>query len=70
MSTLVVIGYDDRFKAEEVRLKLMKHMRDLVSVNGMRFGACREGFGELSTAGCDGSWLMPAAKEAKQCKLA
>ena len=24
MSTLVVIGYDDRFKAEEVRLKLMK----------------------------------------------
>jgi len=24
MSTLVVIGYDDRFKAEEVRLRLMK----------------------------------------------
>jgi uncharacterized membrane protein len=28
MSTLVVIGYDDRFKAEEVRLKLMKLQKE------------------------------------------
>jgi uncharacterized membrane protein len=28
MSTLVVIGYDDRYKAEEVRLKLKKLQKD------------------------------------------
>lgn len=28
MSTLVVIGYDDQFKAEEVRLKLKKMQKD------------------------------------------
>ncbi len=28
MSTLVVIGYDDKFKAEEVRLTLMKMQKD------------------------------------------
>ncbi len=28
MSTLVVIGYDDPFKAEEVRLKLLKMQKD------------------------------------------
>jgi uncharacterized membrane protein len=28
MSTMVVIGYDDQFKAEEVRLKLMKLQKD------------------------------------------
>jgi uncharacterized membrane protein len=28
MSTLVVVGYDDLFKAEEVRLKLMKMQKD------------------------------------------
>ena len=28
MSTLVVVGYDDIFKAEEVRLKLMKMQKD------------------------------------------
>ena len=28
MSTLVVIGYDDEFKAEEVRLKLRKLQKD------------------------------------------
>src|SRR5262249_56766083 len=28
MSTLVVIGYDDRYRAEEVRLSLMKMQKD------------------------------------------
>jgi uncharacterized membrane protein len=28
MSTLVVVGYDDMFKAEEVRIKLMKMQKD------------------------------------------
>ena len=28
MSTLVVVGYDDMFKAEEVHLKMLKMQRD------------------------------------------
>jgi DNA repair photolyase len=60
----------NRLLPKEFRFKLMKNMRDLAERNGMRFGVCREGFGELNTAGCDGSWLLPPAKEAKQCKLA
>ena len=28
MSTLIAVGYDDRFKAEEIRLKLLKMQRD------------------------------------------
>ncbi len=47
----------------DTRVKLMKNMRDLADSNGMRFGACREGFGELNTASCDGSWLLPKTKE-------
>jgi DNA repair photolyase len=55
---------------KEFRYKLIKNIRDLAVKNGMQFGACREGFSELSTMGCDGSWLLPAAKEIKQCRLA
>jgi uncharacterized membrane protein len=28
MSTLIVVGYDERFKAEEVRIKLQKLQRE------------------------------------------
>jgi len=51
------------------RFKILKGMRDSAVANGMKFGACREGLTELNTASCDGSWLMPQAKEGKQCKL-
>jgi DNA repair photolyase len=60
----------NRLLPKDFRFKLLKNMRDLSERNGMRFGVCREGFGELSTAGCDGSWLLPVAKEAKQCRIA
>ncbi len=60
----------NRLLPQKFRYKLMKNMRDLTVMNGMQFGSCREGFAELSTAGCDGSWLLPPAKEAKQCRLA
>ena len=43
-----------------LRFKLLKHIRGLAIENGMKFGVCRENLGELNTAVCDGSWLMPA----------
>ena len=44
----------------DLRLKLMKNIRDLTIANGMQFGVCREGLAELNTAACDGSWLLTA----------
>ncbi len=49
---------------QEVRYKILKNARDLALAEGMKFGVCREGLTGLSTAPCDGSWLMPKAKEA------
>jgi DNA repair photolyase len=54
----------------ELRFQLMKNIHDLAQAHGMRFGACREGLAELNTAQCDGSWLLPKAKETPQCRLA
>ena len=59
-----------RLLPRELRFNLMKKVRDLAQAQGMKFGVCREGLTELNTASCDGSWLMPEAKEAAQCKLA
>jgi len=55
---------------KEFRYKLLKSIRDLAVANGMQFGVCREGLSQLNTAACDGSWLMPNDKEAKQRRLA
>ena len=44
----------------DLRLKLMKNIRDLAITNGMHFGVCREGLAQLNTAVCDGSWLLNA----------
>lgn len=60
----------NRLLPKELRYKLMKNVRDLCIQNEMQFGVCREGFSELNTAGCDGSWLLPPAKETKQCRIA
>ncbi len=49
--------------SRDMRFKMMKSMRDLADANGMKFGCCREGFERLNTAACDGSWLLPKAKE-------
>lgn len=43
---------------KDLRLKLMKNIRDLTIANGMQFGVCREGLAKLNTVACDGSWLM------------
>ena len=50
---------------KDLRYKLLKDIRDLAVVNGMKFGVCREGFAQLNTAACDGSWLMPKTNGAK-----
>ncbi|MCW3983891.1 MAG: radical SAM protein [Candidatus Bathyarchaeota archaeon] len=55
---------------KEYRFKLLKGVRDSAVNCGLGFGVCREGLAELNTAACDGSWLMPKAKEVKQCRLA
>ena len=45
----------------EMRLKLMREVRDLCDRLGLTFATCREGFPELHTApSCDGSHLIPA----------
>jgi DNA repair photolyase len=44
----------------DLRLKLMKNIRDLAAANDMKFGVCREGLAQLNTASCDGSWLLNA----------
>jgi DNA repair photolyase len=43
---------------KDLRLKMLGKVRDAVMANGMKFGVCREGLPELSTAACDGSWLI------------
>ncbi len=60
----------NRLLPKELRLKLMRHLRDLATAQGMHFSVCREGLTELNTAPCDGSWLLPKPKEAPQCRLA
>jgi DNA repair photolyase len=47
---------------KQLRLRLLKSVRDLAVAQGMKFGVCREGLAQLNTAPCDGSWLMPKAK--------
>ena len=43
---------------EDLRLKLMERMGGLAEKCGVKFGTCREGFRQLNTEVCDGSWLM------------
>jgi DNA repair photolyase len=54
----------------EYRYKLLKSVRESALAYGLQLGVCREGLHGLSTAACDGSWLMPKSKEDKQCRIA
>jgi DNA repair photolyase len=42
----------------KLRLRLIKKVRSLAEKSGIRFGTCREGFNDLNTATCDGSWVL------------
>jgi DNA repair photolyase len=43
----------------DLRLKILKNVRDLSVAEGLTFGCCREGLERLNTAVCDGSGLLP-----------
>ncbi len=43
---------------KDLRFKLLKNIRDLADLHGIKFGVCREGLPKLNTATCDGSWLI------------
>jgi DNA repair photolyase len=47
---------------KDLRFKLLSNVRELVIAKGMKFGVCREGFPQLNTAVCDGSWLIPISR--------
>ena len=42
----------------EKRLSTIKEMRNIALAHGLTFASCREGFGYLNTAVCDGSHLI------------
>ena len=48
------------FLPRDIRLKMLNKVRDVTFANDMKFGVCREGFPQLNTATCDGSWLITA----------
>jgi len=41
-----------------IREKILKKVKVLVEDEGMKFSCCREGFPQLNSATCDGSWLV------------
>ncbi|MDR0797468.1 MAG: radical SAM protein [Nitrososphaerota archaeon] len=45
----------------DLRLMILKNVRDLADAEGLKFGCCREGLERLNTATCDGSWLLSKA---------
>ncbi|MEA2090465.1 MAG: radical SAM protein [Thermoproteota archaeon] len=51
-----IAGY--RYLPQNLRKELMKRVKENVEENGMKFGCCREGFPNLNSAVCDGSWII------------
>ncbi|MGD8506423.1 MAG: radical SAM protein [Candidatus Bathyarchaeota archaeon] len=51
-----ISGY--RYLPRQMRLSLMKSVKELTEQNGMKFGTCREGLSQLNSATCDGSWFF------------
>lgn len=44
----------------EMRLGIIRKVKELVEDEGIKFSCCREGFPQLNSATCDGSWLIPS----------
>ncbi len=42
----------------EMRRRILENVKRIVENEGMRFSSCREGFPQLNSATCDGSWLL------------
>ncbi|MCL1970370.1 MAG: radical SAM protein [Candidatus Bathyarchaeota archaeon] len=43
---------------KELRLKILKNVRDIAAAEGLKFSCCREGLERLNTESCDGTWLL------------
>ncbi|MEM3731528.1 MAG: radical SAM protein [Candidatus Bathyarchaeia archaeon] len=50
------------YMPKDLRLRLMENLAKLAKKHGLKFATCREDIKGLSTATCDGSWLMPKQK--------
>ena len=46
----------------DLRFKLMRNVAMLADRYCVKFGTCREGLSHLSTAVCDGSWLLETSR--------
>jgi DNA repair photolyase len=44
---------------KQIRQKIIRNVKELVENEGIKFSSCREGFPQLNSATCDGSWLIP-----------
>jgi len=47
-----------------MRLQIIERVKVLTEEHGMKFGVCREGLSHLSSATCDGSWLITDRQKA------
>lgn len=45
----------------DTRKEILEEAKELVEEQGMKFSSCREGFPQLNSATCDGSWLIQEA---------
>ncbi len=43
---------------KRIRKRIIERAKTLIEGRGMKFSACREGFPDLNSAVCDGSWIM------------
>ena len=48
-----------RYLPRSIRKENLEKAKGLVEEEGMKFACCREGFPQLNSATCDGSWLIP-----------
>lgn len=46
------------YLSKEMRREMVLKVKELVEDEGMKFSSCREGFPQLNSAVCDGSWLI------------
>ena len=59
-----------RYMREEVRLSLMRMVKEIVEEHGLTFSTCREGFPQLTTSPtCDATHLIPIRIKVKGLKV-
>jgi len=56
--TITTIDKEMARKLEPKAPSPSRRLKELVEKHGMKFACCREGFPELNSAICDGSWML------------